>query len=106
MSTVSIKQHEIPALSDERLAELEALAQMPESAIDYSDAPALNELAWAHAARSALHRPVKTHATVRIDADIMAWLKSQGKGYQTRLNAILRRAMLEAMTKGQTGDQA
>jgi uncharacterized protein (DUF4415 family) len=33
---------------------------------------------------------------VRIDADVLAWLKSQGAGYQTRLNAILRRAMLAA----------
>ena len=34
------------------------------------------------------------HASVRIDSDVMAWLKSQGKGYQTRLNAILREAMV------------
>jgi uncharacterized protein (DUF4415 family) len=34
---------------------------------------------------------------MRIDADIVAWLKSKGHGYQTRLNAILRRSMLEDM---------
>jgi len=33
---------------------------------------------------------------VRIDADVLAWLKSQGKGYQTRMNAILREAMLRS----------
>jgi uncharacterized protein (DUF4415 family) len=42
---------------------------------------------------------VKQHASVRIDADVMAWLKSQGKGYQTRLNSILRRAMLDELHK-------
>jgi uncharacterized protein (DUF4415 family) len=31
---------------------------------------------------------------VRVDSDVLAWLKSQGKGYQTRINAILRAAML------------
>ena len=34
--------------------------------------------------------------TVRIDADVLAWLKAGGKGYQTRLNAILRAEMLRA----------
>jgi uncharacterized protein (DUF4415 family) len=30
-----------------------------------------------------------------IDADVLDWLKGQGKGYQSRINAILRRAMLD-----------
>lgn len=44
-------------------------------------------------------RPSFPDASVRIDADVMAWLKSQGKGYQTRLNSILRRAMLDELQK-------
>jgi uncharacterized protein (DUF4415 family) len=32
-----------------------------------------------------------------VDADVLAWLKSQGKGYQTRINAILREAMLRSL---------
>jgi uncharacterized protein (DUF4415 family) len=42
--------------------------------------------------------PEKKQLTIRIDADVIAWLKSQGKGYQTRLNRILRVAM-ESHTK-------
>jgi uncharacterized protein (DUF4415 family) len=37
---------------------------------------------------------VKQQTSVRLDADVLAWLKSQGKGYQTRMNKILREAML------------
>ena len=39
------------------------------------------------------YRPIKQQVTVRIDADVLAWLKSGGKGYQTRLNDVLRQAM-------------
>ena len=42
------------------------------------------------------YRPMKSSTTVRIDADVLAWLKSQGKGYQTRINAILRDAMIKS----------
>ena len=45
---------------------------------------------------AALYRPVKKQITARVDADVLAWLKSQGKGYQSRMNAILRREMLAA----------
>ena len=38
---------------------------------------------------------VKQQTSVRLDADVLAWLKAQGKGYQTRMNKILREAMLK-----------
>jgi uncharacterized protein (DUF4415 family) len=38
---------------------------------------------------------VKQQVTVRLDADVIAWLRSQGEGYQTRLNTLLRSAMLK-----------
>ena len=41
--------------------------------------------------------PTKQSTTVRVDADVLAWLKGQGKGYQTRINAILREAMLRSL---------
>nr|WP_082005733.1 BrnA antitoxin family protein [Halocynthiibacter namhaensis] len=44
--------------------------------------------------RGGIYRPVKKQITARLDADVLAWLKSQGKGYQSRMNAILRDAML------------
>jgi len=100
MSMVRYKLSELPPLSEDRKAELKALAQRPDSEIDYSDAPLLDEAFWTGAVSNPFFKPVKTHASVRIDADVMTWLKSQGKGYQTRLNAILREAMLRSVHKG------
>jgi uncharacterized protein (DUF4415 family) len=74
--------------------ELAALAAKPESEIDFSDIPATNAQDWQGATRGRFYRPVKQQLTVRIDADVLEWLKSQGKGYQSRLNDILRDAML------------
>ena len=74
--------------------DLAALAKRPEADIDYSDIPATTRKDWADAVRGRFYRPIKRQLTVRIDADVLAWLKSQGKGYQSRLNAILRAAMV------------
>ena len=78
-----------PPLTAEQQAELETLATRPNSAIDYSDIPPIEEA-------SHFYRPVKEMTTIRLDADILAWLRSQGKGYQTKINTILRREMLAA----------
>ena len=75
--------------------ELAALAAKPENEIDLSDLPATTEQDWHGAARGKFYRPIKQQLTVRIDADVVAWLKSQGRGYQSRLNEILRAAMLD-----------
>jgi uncharacterized protein (DUF4415 family) len=45
---------------------------------------------------SPFYKPIKTHAFVVINSDVMAWLKRQGKGYQIRINAILRDAMIRS----------
>lgn len=74
--------------------ELMALAAKPEGEIDFSDIPATTEDDWKGAERGKFYRPIKRQLTVRIDADIVEWLKSEGQGYQTRMNAILRREML------------
>ncbi|RMW99247.1 toxin-antitoxin system, antitoxin component [Allofranklinella schreckenbergeri] len=97
MSMVRYKQGQLPALTEQRKAELRKLAQQPDSAIDHSEIAPLDEQFWLNAQPNPFYKPVKTHASVRIDADVMAWLKSQGKGYQTRMNAILREAMLRAL---------
>jgi uncharacterized protein (DUF4415 family) len=75
--------------------ELTALAAKPEHEIDFSDIPATTEQDWIGAERGKFYRPIKQQLTVRVDADVLAWLKSQGKGYQSRLNDILRAAMLD-----------
>lgn len=83
-----------PPLTERQKAELEALQTLPDSAIDYSDIPPLTDEFWANAVRNPFYKPTKTSTTVRLDSDVLRWLKSKGKGYQTRINALLREAML------------
>ena len=73
------------------------LRAQPESEIDYSDIPQLQEDFWKKAVRNPFYRPTKTSTTVRIDSDVLHWLRAHGKGYQSRLNAILRREMLASL---------
>lgn len=42
-----------------------------------------------------LYRPLKKPITLRVDADVLAWFKKKGRGYQTRMNRVLRRVMME-----------
>lgn len=78
-------------VSEEQAAELKALATMPDETIDLSDIPEVTD--WSGAEVGKFYRPAKESVTVRLDADVVHWLKREGKGYQTRLNAILRREM-------------
>jgi uncharacterized protein (DUF4415 family) len=80
----------------DRLAQLAAL---PEESIDTSDIPELTDETWSAGVRGRFYRPVKQQITARVDADVLEWLKSQGKGYQGRLNAILRREMLASLKR-------
>ena len=64
-----------------------------EDDIDFSDIPATSADMWQEAKRGQFYRPIKQQLTIRVDRDILAWLKSQGKGYQSRMNDILRSAM-------------
>jgi uncharacterized protein (DUF4415 family) len=55
---------------------------------------------WAHAMRrDEFFRPVKKLTAVRIDADILDWLRSQGPGHLTRINEILRERMIAETRK-------
>ena len=64
---------------------------MKDNEIDYSEIPELGSEFFSKAI--VRWPPEKKQLTVRIDADVLDWLKLQGKGYQTRLNRILRIAM-------------
>jgi uncharacterized protein (DUF4415 family) len=86
----------LPPLTGAQKTKLRLLAQRPEKEIDLSDAPEMTRAEWNNAERGILYRPVKRQITARLDADVLVWLKSHGKGYQTRINAILRREMLAA----------
>jgi uncharacterized protein (DUF4415 family) len=82
--------------SRERQKELAALAAMPDDRIDTSEIPELSEEQLRQAVRGGMYRPVKRPVTMRLDADVIAWLKQGGRGYQTKANALLRREMIHA----------
>jgi uncharacterized protein (DUF4415 family) len=93
---VSYTLDTLPPMSDARLAELMALSERPDSEIDFTDNPEVTEERWKNAV---FYRPVKQQITARLDSDVLHWLKSQGKGYQSRMNEILRKEMLAAMKR-------
>jgi len=99
MSKVVRRTLEDSPITPERKRHLEHLAAQPDSQIDFSDIPPLPDTFWPNAVRNPFYRPVKQQLTVRLDADLIAWLRRQGKGYQTRLNTLLRKAMLEDLDK-------
>ncbi|HYA17269.1 MAG TPA: BrnA antitoxin family protein [Bryobacteraceae bacterium] len=65
--------------------------RMRDSEIDYSDIPPLDKAFLKKAAVA--WPPAKKQLTIRLDEDVLDWLKGQGRGYQTRINRILRVAM-------------
>ena len=78
-------------LTRRQSAELNALAILPDAAIDTSDVPEIRD--WSGAKRGLFYRPVKQQLTLRLDADVVAWFKEHTapeEGYQTRINRALR----------------
>ena len=84
-------------LTAEQIAQLEELGKMPESEIDTSDIPEWTDEQWNRAVRGRFYRPVKQAVSLRLDADVIAWLKKDGAGYQTRANQALRELMLKEL---------
>jgi len=78
-------------MSRKQRKELKALAAMRDSQIDVSDQAEVRD--WSRAVVGKFYRPIKKSLTIRLDADVLAWLKAQGRGYQTRINQLLRTAM-------------
>jgi uncharacterized protein (DUF4415 family) len=89
----------LPLLTESQKAELAALDYRE---IDTSDIPEATRDFWDNAALGRFYKPIKTSTTVRIDADVLAWLRAGGKGYQSRINAILRREMLASAAKNES----
>ena len=77
-------------------SDLKRIDQLSDDDIDYSDIPEVSA-AFFETARVVVP-PGKKQVTVRLDSDVLTWLKSQGRGYQTLINAILR-AYYEAHAK-------
>jgi uncharacterized protein (DUF4415 family) len=69
---------------------LARLKKMRDKDIDLSD---ITELDDAFFNGANLQLPIKQSVTMRLDSDVLAWFKQQGKGYQTRINYLLRRYM-------------
>lgn len=75
----------------QRDRQLAALLRMRDEDIDTSDIPEVRD--WSKAVVGKFYRPLKEPVTLRLDADVLAWLKSSGPGYQTRINTLLRQLM-------------
>ncbi len=76
-------------LTDAQIAQLDALSGEP----DTSEFPELSDAKWAAARRGVFYRPRKEAISLRIDMDVLDWLRRQGPGYQTEINRILRERM-------------
>jgi uncharacterized protein (DUF4415 family) len=63
---------------------------MKDEDIDTSDIPELGEDFFRQAE---IILPAKQSVTIRLDTDVLEWFKSNGQGYQTRINKLLRRYM-------------
>ena len=79
-------------LTAKKRIELRRLAQRPDTEIDLSDLPEIRQLP-SDAVIGKFYRPKKQSVTIRLDADVLAWLKASGDGYQTRVNVYLRQLM-------------
>jgi len=93
MAMIRKKLSELEPISEKRLRELAAI---PDDEIDFSDIPELDEAWFAEAV--VWTPPSKKQITLRLDDDIIAFFKESGKGYQTRMNAVLR-AFVDAKKK-------
>jgi len=71
--------------------ELAALEAMRDKDIDMSDIPEVTD--WRDAVRGRFYRPVKKAISMRVDADVLAWFRSLGDKYQSRMNEALREYM-------------
>src|ERR1035438_2362895 len=86
-------------LTTKQKRDLAALAALPDDRIDTSDIPELPLRAWKDAVRGRFYRPVKKAVSLRLDADVVAWLKKPGKGYQTRANHLDRKSVVKGKKK-------
>ena len=85
-----MKRYRLDAKKPRKLTAAE-LRRLDAAPIDYSDIPPLDDEFLKKVAVT--WPPVKKQLTIRLDADVLDWLKARGKGYQTRINHILRVAM-------------
>jgi uncharacterized protein (DUF4415 family) len=77
------------------------LRAMKDEDIDLSDIPAITPEMFARAVVRRNLKPVtrKEQLTLRVDSDVVKWYRRQGRGYQTRINSLLRAYMEEHLRK-------
>jgi uncharacterized protein (DUF4415 family) len=85
-------------LTKEQKRDIRAIAAKKDEDIDFSDAPAVVD--WSEAEIGKFYRPTKKPVTMRLDSDVIAWLKADGPGYQTKANWLLRQAMIHLTETG------
>jgi len=79
-------------LTREQKRQIASIAGKRDADIDLSEMPEVVD--WSGAEMGKFYRPAKKPVTMRLDTDIVEWLKSYGRGYQTRVNHLLRHAMV------------
>jgi uncharacterized protein (DUF4415 family) len=79
-------------LTKQQKRDIRAIAGKKDRDIDFSDAPPIPD--WSAAVAGKFYRPTKKPVTMRLDSDVIEWLKTDGRGYQTKANWLLRHAML------------
>ncbi|WP_375451197.1 BrnA antitoxin family protein [uncultured Devosia sp.] len=80
-------------ITPEQIERMGKLADLPDSEIDFSDIPELDDAFFENAKQGTMYRLMKRQTTLRLDADILDWFKrhaKNGKGYQTDINKALR----------------
>ena len=79
-------------VAKEQKRDIVAIAAKKDADIDFSDVPEVVD--WSDAEIGKFYRPPKRSVTMRLDQDVLDWLKAYGKGYQTKVNLLLRHAMM------------
>jgi uncharacterized protein (DUF4415 family) len=89
-------------LSREQRRDIAAIAAKKEESIDFSEMPEVVD--WSGAEVGKFYRPPKKSVTMRLDQDVLDWLKAYGKGYQTKANLLLRHAMTSVGGSDRSGN--
>lgn len=89
-------------ISSKSRTDLDRLAKMKDSDIDLSDSPEITPKQFAKGVVRKGLKPAlkKSQITLRIDSDVLDWFKKSGKGYQTRINMLLRAYMEQSRSSG------
>ncbi len=77
-----------------RARQIATIAAKEDADIDLSEMPEVVD--WSGAEIGKFYRPPKKPVTMRLDTDILGWPKSYGRGYQTKVNILLRHAMQDS----------